>query len=74
MCRIIDECVAFTSKGELKVFLSPESHWTRSSSTLYVADIDVCKAGIHNCFGNSTCTSIGKEEGWEGEGERQRIV
>ena len=59
MCRIIDECVAFNSKGDLKVFLKPESEWKSSSSTLYVADMDVCKAGIHNCFGNSTCTSKG---------------
>ena len=60
MCRIIDECVGFNSKGDLKVFLSPEARWSKSSTNLYVADINVCEAGIHNCFGNSTCTSIGK--------------
>ena len=59
MCRIIDECVAFTTKGDLKVFLSSESKWSSSSHDLYIADIDVCKAGIHNCFGNSTCISLG---------------
>ncbi len=59
MCRIIDECVAFNSNGDFKVFLQPESEWQKSSSTLYVADIDVCKAGFHNCFGSSTCTSEG---------------
>ena len=52
--------MAFNTKGDLKVFLDKESKWVKSSSTLYVADIDVCQAGLHNCFGNSTCKSLGK--------------
>lgn len=71
ICGIIDECVAFNTKGDLKVFIDKESKWVKSSSTLYVADIDVCQAGLHNCFGNSTCKSLGPgqfecgcNEGW----------
>ena len=61
MCRFVDECVGFTSDGKLKQYIAPESHWSsRGGVSLYLADINVCEAGIHNCYGNYTCTHLGE--------------
>ena len=61
MCKVIDECVAYTKDGKLLVTINPESKWTdKPGQRAYIADIDVCKAGIHECFGNSTCESLGE--------------
>ena len=59
-CRLIDECVAFTSEGGLKSRIEPKARWKKvPSGGMYVADIDVCQAGLHNCQGNFTCTHLG---------------
>lgn len=59
-CSLIDECVAFTSEGGLKSRIEPKAKWKKvPTGGLYVADIDVCQAGLHNCQGNYTCTHLG---------------
>lgn len=61
ICRVVDECVGFTSDGHLKQYIGPESQWSsRSGTSLYLADINVCEAGVHNCYGNYTCTHLGE--------------
>lgn len=60
ICRTIDECVAYTKDGKLLVTIKEESQWSsKSDYRSYIADMDVCKAGIHECFGNSTCVTLG---------------
>ena len=63
ICGSVHECVAFTTEGHFKTIIQPNSQWrkTNTSNTgLYVADIDVCAAGLHNCYGNATCQYLGK--------------
>ena len=61
-CRMIDECVAFDSKGQLFSYIPVQNKWRSSKSVdLYVSDIDVCKAGLISCYGNCTCTYAGKK-------------
>lgn len=73
LCRAVFECVAFTTEGHFKTIIQPKAQWRTlkpSSSSifsshhtitagLYVADIDVCAAGLHNCYGNATCKYLG---------------
>ena len=62
ICRTIYECVAFTTGGHFKSIIKPQDQWravTSDKDGLYVADINVCQAGQHNCYGNSTCKYIG---------------
>ena len=70
MCADIDECVAFNTNGGLKSMIDPEPKWKHTNSGgLYVAEIDICQAGLHNCYGSSTCKSLGRRER---ERERER--
>jgi hypothetical protein len=56
ICGRIDECVAFTSDGRMKSIIERKEKWKMvASGGLYIADIDVCQNGLHNCYGNSTC-------------------
>lgn len=34
--------------------LQTSKPWTKGEG-LYIADIDMCKAGLHNCFNPKTC-------------------
>lgn len=68
---IFDECMAYDSNGLIRGIVQPQSTWRRTSGSVFVADVDVCKAGVHNCFGNSTCKYTGPgqfecacPEGW----------
>ena len=56
---IFDECMAYDSNGVIRGIVQPQSTWRRTSGSVFVADVDVCKAGVHNCFGNSTCKYAG---------------
>ena len=61
-CRLIDECVAFDSRGAMYSHIPKKKEWVSSSGIdLYVADIDVCKAGLTTCYGNCTCSSAGED-------------
>lgn len=63
ICALIVTCVGI---------IDLKSRWGRGSG-LYVADIDVCQAGLHNCFGNSTCTYKGTYTYSKGKGRRQLL-
>lgn len=56
---MIDECVAFDTKGYLYSYIKQQDEWRSSDHDLYVADIDVCEAGLTTCYGNCTCTYKG---------------
>ncbi|XP_019849560.1 PREDICTED: uncharacterized protein LOC109580616 [Amphimedon queenslandica] len=62
ICSSVYECVAFTAEGHFKTIIQPDSQWKKintSSTGLYVADIDVCAAGLHNCNENAICHYLG---------------
>ncbi|XP_019855579.1 PREDICTED: UDP-glucuronate 4-epimerase 4-like isoform X2 [Amphimedon queenslandica] len=60
-CGRIDECIGFTPEGSLRVAIGLQKDWTNGSG-LYVADIDICQAGHHNCRGNYTCKYEGPSQ------------
>ena len=61
-CQLIDECIAFDSKGRLYVHIPQRKNWRYPSkdTDFYVANIDICKAGITTCYGECTCNYTGK--------------
>ena len=60
LCQDIDECVAFDTDGRMLSHIGLEKGWISFEGTVYVADIDVCQAGLTTCYGNCTCLSSGK--------------
>ena len=60
-CRSTEQCVAFNSFGEIKTSLLPMSAWVNVSQDngLFVADVDVCAADLHDCASNADCHRTG---------------
>lgn len=60
-CRSTEQCLAFNSFGEIKTQLLPVSAWVNVSqdSGLFVADVDVCTADLHDCASNADCHKTG---------------
>lgn len=52
--------MGYDSNGIIKGVLDPESSWSRTHGDVYIADVDVCQAGVHKCYGNASCISTGK--------------
>ncbi|XP_019848846.1 PREDICTED: uncharacterized protein LOC100639897 isoform X1 [Amphimedon queenslandica] len=58
VCDYMDDCVGFNTKGEIKTILQTSKPWAKGSG-LHIANIDVCKAGLHNCFAPRKCVYKG---------------
>lgn len=58
----IEECVAYNADGELYSHVEQVKDWKSYKGTMYVADIDICEAGITSCYGNCTCKYTGESE------------
>ena len=57
---MFDECVGYDSSGKINGVLNHQGSWRRVvGGSVYIANIDVCKAGIHKCYGNASCVSTG---------------
>ena len=52
--------MAFDTDGRMFSHIGFEKDWMSFEGTAYVADIDICQAGLTTCYGNCTCSSTGR--------------
>ena len=60
-CRDTEQCLAFNSRGEIKTRIQPKTAWVNVSGDdgLYIANVDVCAADLHECPLDATCLRTG---------------
>lgn len=52
--------MAFTVSGEFKNQLAPFERWTTGPNQgMFVADMDICSADLHDCSENADCAYTG---------------
>lgn len=65
-CLSTEQCLAFNSFGEIKARLKPMASWINVSHNtgLYVADVDICAADLHDCVADASCHKTGANAHW----------
>ena len=60
-CRNTEQCLAFNTVGEIKSHVQPKATWINITGEggLYVADINVCAADLHDCPVEAHCHKTG---------------
>ncbi|XP_078683220.1 uncharacterized protein LOC144917259 [Branchiostoma floridae x Branchiostoma belcheri] len=63
-CLEAEQCVAFSSAGMLKSRVKPPHLWQQAAFSspeqgIYVADVDMCAADLHDCDEHAFCNKTG---------------
>lgn len=63
-CRELRACMAFNSEGVLKSQVREQTKWEdvaffkASDQGLYIAEVDLCEADLHDCAKYAVCIPI----------------